>query len=388
VVREMNLYRKIVNFSAISIPLIFQIILRNGMSSSLMYIPYIIICLAFLFIKRKIKINNYTIKISIGIIIAYLFLPFLFLTITYNNFKTNIFYTILNVIFLFAIVLISAEIKKDEYKFILVGTLISNTIYLSYLIILNFNEINLQSIQLVFNGDRKGRANFQLGHPNFAAMFILVTLILIYIVIYKIYNMKKSAIILSLLFVIPLLATGSRTASYSLLLFYILEIYFYILKCCDERIKIILKLVCVLVIIYISYAYFYEYFQENGSGRSGAIIKNIKVLIDNKRILYGFGPIQVSRLKKTIPELAISDNWYITEVIRYGIIGLGIMAYVVILLVKALLKCKGKSNYAVSLLILLLFYSFTENVLFIPGVILSYVCWMIFSCELNLNTNK
>lgn len=387
-IKEMSLYRKIVNFSAISIPLIFQIILKNGVSSYLMYIPYIIICIAFLFIKRKIKVNKSIVAISIGIVIVYLFLPFLFLTITYNNFKTNIFYSILNIVFLFAIIITSAEIKRNEYEFILRGTLISNTIYLSYLIIKNFYQINLQSIQLVFNGNRQGRADFQLGHPNIAAMFIVVNIILIYIVIYKIYNMKKIAIMLSLSFVIPLLSTGSRTASYSLLLFYVLELYWNKLKQCDEKIRIICTLIFISGVIYILYSYLLQYFLENSSGRNVAIINNIEVLIKNKKILYGFGPIQISRLKRIISQLMISDNWYMTQLIRYGIIGLGIIVFILVLLVKNLFKCKYENRYGISLLIMLLFYSFAENVLFVPGVILPWVCWMIFFCEIRLNTIK
>ena len=325
---------------------------------------------------------------SIGIIIVYLFLPFLFFTITYNSFKTNIFYSMLNIIFLLAVVLTSAEIKKNEYKFILIGTLISNTIYLGYSIVKNFNQINLQSIQLVFNGNRKGRAYFDFSHPNFAAMFILVEIILIYIVFFKIYKNKKIGTFFIGFFIIPLLCTGSRTAFYSLILFVGLEIYVNIMEYVDKKIRIIVIILGSGILLFI-FSKLTFFLLENSSGRNIALIDNIKLLIENGKLLTGFGPVQISRLKRVIIGLKVSDNWYMTQLIRYGLFGLIIMIICVIYFIKKSNSLfEKKDKYSINLMIVLLFYSFAENVLFVPGVIVSWISWMIYFCQIELNKNN
>ena len=104
--------------------------------------------------------------------------------------------------------------------------------------------------------------------------------------------------------------------------------------------------------------------------------------MNSNRLITGFGPISISSISRTLP-IKITDTWYITHILSFGLISLILIsvniAYSLILFSKNL---NDKNGYIVPLILVLLFYSLAENVLFVPGTLISWVFWMIIYLEL------
>ena len=381
-------YKSIEIFLAGIIPLFFQMQLYFKMPSILMYIPYILICISLIF---RFNISSYrmstkTLSISFILITVYLALPFIFFTIIYNDFKQNLLYSFLYFILIISLKIVSDGINIREYYKLIKITLFNNSIILIFALLTNISEVNSNSIKGVFTGSRASRAMYELGHPNFAAMFIVTEIILMYILWYKEKKIKFFAI--SFGFVIFLLSTGSRTACYSLVIFLIVEILMNIYnnKKLNKNLKnIFLMIICIFIVLIFLKNNTFETLLKDSSGRDESIIYNINVLINNGKVLIGYGPVQISTLCINIPEIKISDNWYITQLIRYGLIGmLMVMSCIIIIFKKIIKYINGDNSYIISLMIMLLFYSSAENVLLVPGVILSWICWIIFYCNIEI----
>lgn len=71
--------------------------------------------------------------------------------------------------------------------------------------------------------------------------------------------------------------------------------------------------------------------------------------------------------------MKISDNWYITAMLMYGIIGVIIMLFNVFYIV--INSIKMKNYFIVNLIITFIIYSTMENVLFVPGALISMLFW-------------
>lgn len=371
------------------IPLVFQVQLYFSFPSLFMYAPYILITV-LLCIRKNIlsyKIPKGSSIVSIILILSYIVIPFAFFTINFYNFSQNLIYTFLYILMINALIIVSNGITWDQYNDLMKKTLFFNSVILIFAIVTNINQVNSVNIISVFTGERLNRAAYKLGHPNFAAMFIAMEIVLMYIVFYK-NRYKKTFFCGCIFFIIFLLSTGSRTAFFSLIVFFVTEllISIYNNKYLDKYLKNSIFFISLIFILFIIFRNnVIEHLISNSSGRQDSVIHNIAVLIKNKKIISGYGPVQITNLGDAIPELTISDNWYVTQTIRYGIIGLIlVLSCVFIILKKGIKNLNRKNTYVISLIAMILFYSSAENALLVPGVIISWICWIIFYCNMEI----
>lgn len=381
----MRFYIKLTTILISIIPLLYQIVLGLDIISYLMYVPYILVIMLFLLFSKRFNISKNVLLVSLVLIITYLFLPFLFFTIGNYEFIKSLTYIVLYLIFIISLTLLTQCINLQK---VLNGMFISNSLGLIYFIGVNLHEINNLTIISFFTGDRINRASYGLGHPNTAAMFIFIEILLIYILFIKGSNKKKIGVFLCIGLMIPLISTGSRTAILSLFMFFILEIYLYINSILvNKKIKyLFLLMIFFTVILIFVYKFDISNLIVNSSGRNIAINNNIKYLIENKLIFTGIGPIPISELVTKVPMLTITDTWYITHMICYGLLGLIlIMLVIVYIFINLIRNSSFKNSHTLSLLIVLLFYSCAENVLFVPGTILSVISWILFYKQLDIN---
>ncbi|GMK41166.1 hypothetical protein PCCS19_42220 [Paenibacillus sp. CCS19] len=92
-------------------------------------------------------------------------------------------------------------------------------------------------------------------------------------------------------------------------------------------------------------------------------------------------PVNASGLG-VIEGLTYSDNWYVTHLIQFGIVGMAIFVFNIILV--TFYSLKHHQYKVISLLIVLLFYSGAENVMFLPGVLISWVFWVVIFTNLKI----
>lgn len=381
-------YKESIIFIASLIPIIFQSQLFFKLPSKIIYVPYIMITFLFIFFKvYKIRISMKCVLITLNLIIAYIFMPIISFNIGFSDFSDNLFYTFLNLFMIISLSTVSYNISKNDYDKLLRWSLKSNSFILILAIISNINQINKITLSGIFLESRISRANFNLGHPNFAALFLVIEIILIYLVIFK-RDKKVIGLLWIILFCIPLLCTGSRTGIFSIIIFFISELI--LVSITNEKIgikgKVLIAITLIIVIVGALYnSKILSYLIENSSGRDFSAIENIKLLIENRKILFGYGPVQISNMKYIIKGLHVSDNWYISHLVRYGIISLClIMISIIVILQKCMKKIDSNNTYIISLIIMILFYSGAENVLFVPGVCLSWITWIILYSSMEL----
>lgn len=366
------------------IPVIYQIVNSLGLNSNFIYLGLVLINLLFLLkLNSNVSFNKNVVFVSLNFIIAYIMLPMVFNTIGNINLINSLLYLGLFLLFITSLTIITVFFKKKDFIYILISCLIGNSLFLIYTIISNINQITSRNILSVLDGNRKSRADFAFGHPNTAAMFIFVEIILLYLVFIKFFNKKHLGSALIIMFILPMLATSSRTALYGLLLFFILEILRKIFFKLEIR-KRILSFYIIIppILILILDKFNLTFFLSSSSGRNNSVEYNLRYIIDSNRLLTGFGPTPVSSISRTLP-IKISDTWYITHILSFGLISLIIISInMIYLLILFINKSNYKNGYVVSLIIVLLFYSGAENVLFVPGTIFSWVFWMLIYLEL------
>lgn len=373
----MRTQNKLSLFFIMVIPFWYQLsaIISLG---SLLYLPYILIILSVLINFKCYKFNKKLLHLLIVLIIAYIIVPLIFYLINKSSF-INISYLILQIIFIFALFLSGNIINDGNFYGVIKGLLISNSLILFFNIVANIDEINMTHILSIFSETRINRASFSFPHPNMAAIYIFIEIILFYI-----YSRKKLKVI-NLIFIIIgllclLLATGSRTAIISIILFFILEIIKVILYKFEFLSRISIFFLVILPIFLFSILCFdFKEIISNTSGRDYYLSYNIAYLIQTNKILYGIGIIPLTEISVYMPQLMITDNWYVSHIICYGFYSLLILIYAIIYLFYKLKKNLDAGNYYILfLLIVLLFYCTAENVFFVPGVLMSFIFWLLF----------
>ncbi|MED4047506.1 hypothetical protein [Priestia megaterium] len=347
----------------------------------LLYVPYLTINLLFILLKRKLNVNPFMQVVFILLFVTYIITPILGLTIFKYDPLNNLFYISLYVIFIFSILVVVSFINKQNYQSVILALLLGNSVLLIINIIVNISDINLVNLKWVFGEDRESRAYFGFSHPNTAGMYIFIEILLLSL--WRKYNNKIIFLFNVFLFFI-LVLTGSRTAILALVLFILLELY------AKLKIKWNLYLsaaftwgiVLPLLILLLKDIDFGSFF-KNISGRDVAAVQNIQVLLSTNNAIFGIAPVNVSNLK-SINGLTYSDNWYITHTIQFGIVSL--LLFMFNLFILFLESIRHRNKLSINLLLLIIFYSFAENVMFVPGVLMSCIVWILILSQINLNT--
>ena len=369
-------------FIIMLIPLLNQlsnsyIPLRNGI-----YIPFILI-IAIVFFSKRISYSIFNKKnliinrISMLLFLSYSISPILGFTIFKYTPVDNIIYIFLFYIFILFLYIIG-KIFGDNYKYILFlkYIFIGNSFILLINLIFNIKEIEFINFNTILTENRGIRADFGINHPNLTAMYILTEMLLIYLLIIKEKKKYTFGIVFLLILLIFLVATGSRTAILVFLVFIFLQIYSKLTNKINKYIRLSLFLAIISIIfILLIYKIDFNNILTRTSGRNVAFINNIEFIKIYGNIFTGIAPSNISTLMTKIT-LDYADNWYVVQIIQFGLIGLCIIIICILYLAKIFYYNNNK--LCLNLLISFLFYSSSERVFFVPGVTLSFVIWSIF----------
>lgn len=354
--------------------------------SNLIYVPYILIILAFFLMKK----NNDDLKANIkmkftegmGLTLSLLFLSYIVspvIGMTFLKFTPfqNIIYIGLFLIFICVLAILYSTIKNSYmYQCMLKCSLIGNSLVLFFNIAMNINQIFDIKFNTIITNERGARANYGFSHPNTTAIYILVEILLIYLIYIKEKRKLVIPVITIGVLTIFMISTGSRTSIMSLGLFIGLSLYSKCTLKVDPLIKICINLITIMIVIlFIIYKFDLVGFISNTSGRGISLIDNIKAIGVYGNYFTGIGPTSIMILGDYC-KLNFADNWYIVQVIQFGLISLGI---IIISIIRLCNNFRRHNDYlCLNLMLTLLFYSLAERVLIVPGVMLSWVCWMIF----------
>ncbi|MEA3573930.1 hypothetical protein [Peribacillus frigoritolerans] len=377
-------YNNVMLFLVAMVPFTNQLFNTISKLSYIQYTPYICIIIIFLFSKERFNINNKLKGVFILFVGIYTISPILGLTLFKYNSVKNLSYIMLFLIFILSLSIIVSFINMNNYKTVLQIILIGNSILLIYNLLLNLNEINMENFKWLISGERESRANLGFLHPNTAGMFLFIEIILLYY-IYKLkigfaYIWIPSIFIL----LIFLLATGSRTALLSTILFFILNLYSKVMSKINVKLQLSVFFGVILPVLTLSLLNFnFNDFVDSASGRGTALAQNLNVLNQHNSFFFGIAPVNVSDLKILIIGLTFSDNWYITHLIQFGFIGM--VLFITNILIVIINAVKQNNHIILTLLMVLLFYSAAENVMFIPGVLVSWVVWILILFNMKIN---
>lgn len=380
----MNLFESIIQIIIGILPFIYGFVLSNEKSSVILYIPYIIIIGVFILFKINLKLNRQLLRLGLLFLIAYIIIPFI-------TFKvSDIMYLALYFIFIGSLICVGSEATTKRYNIYIRNMMIGNGSILFFKILTHINEINATNIASIQNGNRQLRATYGYPHPNTTAMAIVVEVLLIYI--YTRTFKKKKVLLLYGLLIPALLATASRTGTYCLIIFFSLEFFFYIKDKINNfipnKMKIVLGLIACVLAIFTVMQFDAKSFVSSASGRGDAMAINLQLLFDKNSFITGMKPIPITSLLKDIPGLKITDVWYMTHLISFGFISLVVILINLALMTINFLMNKETPKYLLSIILMLTFYSGAENVMFVPGAIVSPVLWIIFFCQVNILNNK
>jgi|GEM_PF-1737095 len=365
------------------VPFFNQLVNMNGNFPYIQYMPYILMIIAFIYARAPIDISSEGKVILFIFVGVYTISPIVGQTIYKYDPVKNLIYIFLFLIFILSLSAAVSYIQYDNYRTVLTMILIGNSLLLVYNLLTHLNQINIENYNWILTGDRDSRARFGFMHPNTAGMFLFLEIMLIHYLQRLGYGNRSvwgAAIGVLLLF---LFATGSRTAVISTILFFVFHWYAAAVSRIDRKLQLSIFFGVIVpgIILYLYRFNIADFFDE-ASGRSSNLVQNINVLVQHNAVVFGIAPINVSDLKVLIDGLTFSDNWYVTHLIQFGLIGMALFIFNVFMIMIVSIR-QGKLSI-ITLLIILLFYSGAENVMFIPGVLISWVMWIMIMSKLKI----
>lgn len=380
---------KVILMIVTSIPILYQIVgLEHSEYKYIQYIPILFLNLALIYYfgKNKIKIKKEFKIIFFILFIAIFLVPLVMSKITQTMFVENFKYTVFYINFVIVIILLANYMVVDNYKKVIGSCLLGNTIILGINIIKDIDKISLENcvyniVYLFKFLDKKEILSFGFNHQNFAAMFIIIEIFLLYKLKQSFDKMNlflKFVINLSMcLWLIPLLATSSRGAIMGVLLFGISNLTFLCLLKGKIHTKIIISTLIILAFyVFLGSVNFNKItFAESMKIRTSDSSKLFYYLMENDKIITGLGPVDNTEVYAPNTGIAKTvDNGYLAFEAQYGIIGLGLvlsaMGYTFYI------NIKRKNNENCALIVTILIYSCIENVLFIPRVLMCLLVWV------------
>lgn len=378
---------KIILILITSIPIIYQISELQGLElTNIQHAPilFLNVVLIFYFLKNKAKLKKKALIILAILLTAIFVIPVVMYKITETTFSENLKYTAFYLNFIVSIAL-TGTYMSSNYKKVLGSFLIGNTVVLFTSIIKNKDEIYLQKcidniIYLFKLLDKKHTIYLGFNYPNIVSLFIIIEIFLLYkfkqtFVNRNIYINIFFDLCICLL-VIPLLATGSRTAIIGIITFCAFNAFFSFYIKLKSNMKVIISAGMSVACILFGYINFDKIiFAESMRIRLEDVKRLINYLIQNNKIITGVGPVEntlsyaeTTGLKNTL------DNGYIAFGAQYGIIGLVLILSVVGYALY--ISFREKNNQSCALILTFLIYACVENVLFIPRVLMSLLVWV------------
>lgn len=362
------------------IPLFYQVTQYKELFFSeipfFQYIPLLLI-VVISFITGKIaefKKTKIFILFFLVLFVNYVLIHFVSFNIKTEYIGITIPFLVLNFITYYVIAKISkfTDSKKDK-ELMLQYFFIGNSIFLVLAVFINFTDlINIDNYTYLFNGSRNSRAWFGFIHPNTAAMYLFVSSMI------SLYFLEKKKnfywIMSSIFFLAALLATGSKTGLYGIIILILGYTSYNIFRKIPVKIKIGLSAILIPIVALLVVFQFGELWQ-NSSGRNDYISSNITQLMESGKLFSGYAPLNYTEIGNYYP-VVISDNWYATNLVANGLVGTGVfITFSIYLLIKT------KNIFWKMVFLAFLFMSIFENFLFIPGVILTQLIWVCVLSE-------
>lgn len=385
----MNKMNKIILTNIALIPIIYQLCglrdftINNDLIQYVSTITLNIILIIYI-LKNNLKFDKEVMKKVILLFIAVVGIPFVFWRFTDQFYVRNLMFIglYINTMLLFILISVYSKTYKIE---VLKAFLTGNTFILGVGILFEINKISISLLVnnciSLFNDGIRERLYFGFNHPNLAAIYILCEVILINIIYGKNKNIK---FITNTIGYILLITTASRTAVFALTIYIIMKIFIKFIFSINKYLRGM-----VISTVIISFIIFGAYNNGNNSVtnkieslevRSDDIKTSINYLIENDIILLGIGPVSHTKICVFDSQLKAPDNGYISFIIQFGILG---FSFVMLTIGSIVIKCiKNRDYNTLSIIGMFLFYSLSEATLFVPGVFITLLIWiiMIVSC--------
>lgn len=336
-----------------------------------------------------IKIKNRNCPLIYGIIIYLVFE--LILNLFHEEYMTITTYILLNILFIVYIAkssMILNNIESITRFMYYTNLLIASIIFLSFITepVFIFNK-GLISNVIINAGRERYRFNFQ--HANYLGSICFIFFVnLSFIITTKISKNKKLILAALAVFVFYiLLLSGSRTATYAYLLFFVLytmqKIYHLPYG------KYILGAFSIIILIFA-----YKYISTidmidllNNTNRLGPLLYNYKLYIRLGKIYTGIGfynHMSIYSLEYLFKNI---DNYFIYVFITQGYIGLAVTLAIIIIVFYSIGKIPDRNIkcFMFAFFISFIVYSMFETYFYIPGAFLSYYFWTIGYSMININ---
>lgn len=381
-------FNNIISIILAIIPFMYQILaidIFNGIIKEVQYIGIIVldIILIFYHIKNNIRIRIELFKLSIPLFMATVFIPIATYRLNPIFLNRNISVIGLYLVFIMMLVLLGNYVTdKNKYYMVIKSLMIGNGIPLIISFIINIDIFSITNLannlnSILFN---TGRVRFDFGynHPNTAAIYIICQILLTTIYFYE-KNNNKMIYISNMVFILALILTGSRTPILAIFI-YILS-RFIILLISKFRGKAKVSIILSIIIIFILSNNIYREVINNTYSidsmiiRNSEVFHNIKQLIVGNYIMFGIGPVSHTGINDFGQGLLSVDNGYISILTQFGISGLVLILGVIIYTV---IRCLNRDRLIlIPLIIAFLFYCTTESTLFVTGVLLTMIMWLL-----------
>lgn len=392
---------KIILILIAMIPITYQIVgLKDGNYNYIQYIPMLFLNIALMvyFYKRKVKLIKESLIVFLMLCMAVLIVPFVMSIISKTLFMENILYTMFYANFIVMILLLTNYMAGGKFKSTIGSLLVGNTIVLLINILKNRNDISIDKCIANISNilkfvDQKEILYLGFNHPNLVSMFIIIEMLLLYEYKKTVINIKIRICfdLIIILWIIPLLATGSRTAIVCSVIFFIVKVFFWFflkIKTC-WKIAIITIVIMLLCIILGNINFTKINLTESMSGRMTDVTSLFSYLNENKKLITGIGPTNSTlNYVHTWGIEGTPDNGYLAIIAQYGIIGFVLIMSALVYIFYINFNKKNSTNCG--LIITFLIYSCVENVLFISRVWMCVLIWLFivnFQQEENINGN-
>ncbi|MGF7046294.1 hypothetical protein J2T13_000770 [Paenibacillus sp. DS2015] len=287
---------------------------------------------------------------------------------------------------------------------------VSLLVFICLVVFINgLNLLNITNIQAAFNLEERSRQTYGLRHPNtLGNLCFIFNVLTIYKVTYLKTTKLKTCIDLGVmaLVIMIMLTSGSRTALSASLLFLILFVLNRVIFFRSQivnRISILFTVLILIVTLLVSLNYIkgldYKELLSNTNRFYNWIYTLDYLKFHHMNPFTGLGYYNMSYFYNVMEFSAklMTDNWYILTYITVGYIGLFIFSIVLLMIVRNLVMFQDKYkdpqfSFFVSLLVVCMYYSIFEVMLFVPSELLSLLLWtsILYNFERisNLLSNK
>lgn len=367
------------------------------LSNNITYLLYILIIFLDVIRNKKLIFIKETSWLMIAVIMSMFVIP---LIIGHINTMSSLAYVLLMIVYVYVINIVARRLSLDKDKKILKGWAFLGFITILPFIISNTNEINASTIRNILSSSTsRTRAYFGMIHPNTAAIILVSLIMSIYTILKKkllssTFLKSVSLIVLLILFIL-LICTGSRTGIYSISIFFIMEIALSLIGRVKSPKKktMIYFLLAILISICASRVSF-ESIVADTSNRDIRVSSSLQKLKEQNILIFGAGASSISEMKENFSMYGIKgeDNWYYTEIARFGIVGLIILlCSIFATMITAWRASRASCDFTLcfSLMILTLIYGLAENSVLIQSLPISIIAWsLIYLAIYEYNQNK